>query len=456
VLLALLAVTAGCLGGIGPGDSGDGPTTRGTPTEGTGTDGIDGDGTTAGKTDDGTATTGDGTTAGDGDDDAPAVVAPPFDPAALRSAHLSALRGAGSVTVRGNQEIRRVDGPGSVESSTVARVDMDSGAALVRRNRSGRETATYVAPNGTAYGRQVTATGETRILTPRLARDPNTSRIVAPSILGVANATDLTYAGRTSRGGVEGYVYEAEGPETAGAALLESLNASREELNGYRLVVVLSPDGVVTYGELFLNVTTDDGTLVLRDRERFAALGETAVTEPDWVAEARRKAARPGPNDVVTERFAVDAPGGLVEEYVTAKKHSLDPGRALGPVVNENPVYRNDFLNRSRVGGLVRVYWLSAEDVRRVRVVFHYDESNVPDGNESALTVVWDDRSGPPLDPLDSTVDPENDTVTVTVTDPDRLERLQGQTMFVLQYEHYVETVRNQRIRPGIRAFGVR
>ena len=46
--------------------------------------------------------------------------------------------------------------------------------------------------------------------------------------------------------------------------------------------------------------------------------------------------------------------------------------------------------------------------------------------------------------------------MTVTITDPGRLERLQGQTMLVVHYDYYVETVRNQRIRPGIRQYGTR
>ncbi|PSQ17134.1 hypothetical protein BRD00_08895 [Halobacteriales archaeon QS_8_69_26] len=327
----------------------------------------------------------------------------------------------------------------------------------MRRNGTvGGSATTYLAPNGTAYARQVLSTGKTTYLAGDRAPAPNVTDLVRPSVVEFANLTDLTYEGRATRGGVEGYVYEAEGVETARPGLVEALNTTRENLHAYRLVVVLSAEGRVKYGELSVNFTTDGQTVAVDQRVRYEAAGETSVEEPEWVAQARQKAARPDPNDLATERFTVEAPDGRVDQYVTARRHSLDESRALGPQINENPVYRNDFLNQSRVGGLVRVYWLAAEDVQRVRVVFHYSEDEVPGGNESALTVVWDDRDRPLLNPLDSTVHPENGTVVVTITDPGRLERLQGETMTVLQYEHYVETIEDRRIRPALRGPGIR
>ena len=69
----------------------------------------------------------------------------------------------------------------------------------------------------------------------------------------------------------------------------------------------------------------------------------------------------------------------------------------------------------------------------------------MPGGNESALAVVSENRDTPLFDRFEnSTVDPERDTVTVTLSGGDALDRWQGQQFFVLQWNRYLETVQNQ------------
>lgn len=266
-LLVVLVVTAGCLGGlVGTGDDGSAdPTTRGP-----------GDETS-------TAV------------DPPAAVAPPFDPDAIRETHRERLQAAGSVTVRRENEIRSVAGEVGRDTTTLARVELDSGTALVRQASTGGERTTYRSPDGTSYRRQVTDDGRVRILPPGAVPPPNVTELVAPSILAFANGSDLTYAGRGQRGGVEGYVYEAEGAAAASPSVLSSLNATREDVHAYELVVVLSADGLVTYGSASLNLSAENRTVLVDRRVRFSAVGETDVVEPGWVRRARGSVHRVGP-----------------------------------------------------------------------------------------------------------------------------------------------------------------
>lgn len=413
-MVVSLVVTAGCLGAIGP--SGEGtPTPAATPTA--------------------TATTG-GTASN--------VVTPPLNVSALRAAHAQQLRSAGAFTVYGRTNYTNLDNGLSQVTRTVGRYDLGSGAALVTEEPSvGDRTTRYRSPDGKTYSRV-----GGRYHGPERAIAPNATRAIRPGVLEFANLTDLTYRGRATRGNVTGHVYEASGVDSLDRRAFEEENVSVDQLEDYELTLVLSGEGLVKFARFSLVIRADVGRVSVVETRRYAAVGTTTVSPPDWLDAAKRRARKPGPNDVVTREFAVNGSDGRVEVYVTAKKYSLEDGAgALGPTVSENPMYRNEFLDGVRVGEIARIYWLSAEDLRKVRVVFHYDGSEVPGGNESALRVVYNDREEYLFQRLNTTVHAANDTVSATITDPGRLEDLQGNTMLVIHYRQYVEGLRERRGR---------
>ncbi len=351
-----------------------------------------------------------------------------------------------------NQTVERDGQNSSVGQRTVVVGSVD-GAAYQRRTvtntRSYGDTTTrtesYREANGTVYDRDRSGTGQAQIYTgTAVGSGPDVRSVatVSGDLFAVGNVS-YEFVGTETVAGVTGEVWRAEGTTALGSAVRAQSNGTVES---FESVVVGSPEGYIEYARTRVVGTNSDGTRFESEQTvRWRRVGDAVVPAPDWLDEARAQAAKPGPNDVVTETFSYDGPDGVVELNVTAVKYSLSGPGAPELQRLENPVFVNEFTNQSRVGQPVRAYWLSAEDVQTVELTFHYDETAVPGGNESALAVVSENRNTPLFDRFEnSTVDPERDTVTVTLSGGDALDRWQGQQFFVLQWNRYLETVQNQ------------
>ncbi|MFC7195807.1 hypothetical protein ACFQL4_16185 [Halosimplex aquaticum] len=188
-----------------------------------------------------------------------------------------------------------------------------------------------------------------------------------------------------------------------------------------------------------LNLTVEAGEkrVTMSARRRFTEVGSTTVPTPDWLSEAKAVAARPDPDDVVTRTYNATGEDGRVEMDVTATHGELDGYATVGPEVNSNPMFRNEFLNRYRVGEVARYYFL-LDTVESVTIRVHYDDAAVDDGNESTLRFVTLNRTSQTFEPIDSTVDTENDTVSATFTSEAALDRHQGKTFLALRWPQYV------------------
>lgn len=360
---------------------------------------------------------------------------PPLDVDTIKTAHVDRLATAGSFNQTIRQHIRLVaDQQDQTQTTTqVSKVDLDQGIKFDRLAETvGAGTArrqAYRTPSGRIFTRDTTVAGKSRILPARNASDELTADRYEPSFLDVVANVSLDHATRTTDGSTR-HVYTASGATTMPELLLESLEIDQEHVTEFSLRMVVTDRGLVEEHHMTIGYTKDGRDVTITQTMRYADVGSTTVPTPDWIDEAREKTANPGSTDVISKTTEQQGFTLVVQAKKSTFRHETGPNIEI----SENPMYYNDFLNESRVSPVVRLYW--PDETRSAAVMFEYDPSKIP-GHESDLRVVRNNRTTQLLEPLNTAVDTDTDTVTARVT-------AQGRTYFVIDYRVYIETLRNQ------------
>ncbi|WP_436931921.1 DUF7537 family lipoprotein [Halosimplex halobium] len=347
--------------------------------------------------------------------------------------HIARLRAAGNVTVRTTTEQTVSNGDQSVTQtqSRDVQIDFESGRVLSKFEPlagDGRER--YRNASGATF----TRLGGDSFLGPERSEELGTETY-AGIVAGDADALERNGTGRVD--GVSGTVYTVDSIAAAGEGYS---NLDPENVTAFEVTYVVDDEGYVSYQRVNVTFAAEGRTVTYSSRRRFVDVGATTVPRPDWVSEARAVAARPDPDDVVTRTYETTGEDGRVELDVTATAGELDDTAALGPEVSENPLFRNDLLNRYRAGEIAQYYFL-LDTVESVTIRVHYDDAAVDDANESKLRLVTRNVTTRELVPVNSTVDTASDTVSVTFTSEAALDRHQGKTFLAVRWSQYRSAV---------------
>ncbi|MGM0398000.1 MAG: DUF7537 family lipoprotein [Halobacteriota archaeon] len=232
-ILALLVVTAGCVGAPGVGDS-----------------------------------------PGTGIDDAP-------DGDTIATAHQDGLAAAGSYTYTAEAGAT-VDGRSAGSSSLSAAVDLNADRTLVETDTALGPATTYVE-SGTAYQRVGAEEPQYRTLDVNASAGEVVSTDVAPAI---ANHT-FEANGTGAVNGQQVRTYEARA--TGSNATLPTDLGEGISVESVTVVLSVREDGVIveqrTQAELALDGGETDGTYTRT--VTYTDIGDTDVVAPDWVDDAR-------------------------------------------------------------------------------------------------------------------------------------------------------------------------
>ncbi|WP_459194866.1 DUF7537 family lipoprotein [Halosimplex sp. J119] len=365
------------------------------------------------------------------------------DESAIWDSHLSALRAAGSATVNTTtvQTIRTGNRTVTRTQVRLGRVDFGSGRAYTRLDPlSGGVRERYRNGSGATF----TQTGLGKFFGPERSDAINTTQILTVTR---GNPDALERRGSGTVDGFDGTVYTAD---SYTGLWNDSTDVDPENVTAFNLTYVVDDAGYVKYLGVTVTVEIEDRQLVHSARRRFTEVGSTTVSEPDWLNEAKAVAARPDSDDIVTRTYNATGEDGRVEMDVTATHGELDGYATVGPEVSSNPMFRNEFLNRYRVGEIAR-YYFSLDTVESVTIRVHYDDDAVEDGNESTLRLATLNRTTQLIEPVDTTVDAEHDTASVTFTNEASLNQYQGETFLLLQWSQYVSGLqeRDDRMDSG-------
>ncbi|QLH84169.1 DUF7537 family lipoprotein [Halosimplex pelagicum] len=349
--------------------------------------------------------------------------------------HVGRLRAAGNVTVRTTTDRTVEDGdPTATQTqSRDVRIDFESGRVYSQFEPilgGGRDR--YRNESGATFTR----------FGPGNFLGPERSTPLDPVALVNVTAPDADALERHGTGtvdGVNGTVYTVDSIDAFGDGYGD---LDPENVSAFDLTFVVD-DGYVSYQRVNVTLATEFGTVSYSSRRRFVDVGSTTVPEPDWLSRARPGGAGPNPDDLETETYEATGEDGQVELDVTAPNADFGEYAAVGPVVSENPMFRNDFLNRYRVGEIAR-YYFRPDTIESVTIRVRYDDDAVDDANESTLRLVVRNATTQTLEPVDSTVDTANDTVSATLTSEAALDEYQGRTFLALRWPQYVSGLRER------------
>lgn len=215
----------------------------------------------------------------------PPVYELPLSGAAVATAHDEALAAAGSFTVDTNVTV--VDGSSGEEFAVVATaaVDLERGTSLLRGTAGALEgQTTYVGPDGTAYQRVETATGEARYR--QLADAPDPSGYFELPVEPLVEEANFTYAGRDRVAGTPVSVYEVTDLDEAVAPGQVS-EVPDAGVNAFEVRMAIADDGLVRQFDYRVEVEIDGTTRTIATSFVFRDVGTTTVEPPDWLDEAR-------------------------------------------------------------------------------------------------------------------------------------------------------------------------
>jgi hypothetical protein len=217
----------------------------------------------------------------------PVYPAPLEDGDAIVDAHAEALEAAGSFHYHDTTRIR-INGTLEANRTTVARFDLDTGAALVDQysDQAGRYTK-YGDGAGTSYERHAPPGGAVRYGQP-LSGGTQVSRYREPGLRPLIGDVAYTYRGPTRLDGVQVHEYAATSPEQlSGAVGSDATGSSVNTTVDVR--VFISSEGVVRRMTIRMAQRDDARTRQLNSTLSFTDVGATGVQEPDWVATARNR-----------------------------------------------------------------------------------------------------------------------------------------------------------------------
>ncbi|WP_232686065.1 DUF7537 family lipoprotein [Halobacterium zhouii] len=210
----------------------------------------------------------------------------PLDASAVADAHVEALRDAGTYTMQSNATQSRASQNTTIETSTLVRGDLSSGAVFTHSESRQGTVEAFAFGNGTAYRRL--AMGDQIRYMQAGQRTGNATQYARSSVQTFVTLFNFTYAGTQSADGSTVHVYEASGVEglnTSAQAFAGRLNESMVENANATLHV--RDDGVVTQANYNLTVSVGGQTQTLTATQQYTKLGETTVSPPEWIDEAR-------------------------------------------------------------------------------------------------------------------------------------------------------------------------
>ncbi|MFC4542100.1 hypothetical protein ACFO5R_09185 [Halosolutus amylolyticus] len=218
----------------------------------------------------------------------------------------------------------------------------------------------------------------------------------------------LAFDGPTEidRDGGPHYRYRATGIDPAFEGAFED---DSETVENASATLVLRSDGtVVSATESFVFV--DGDTRVEQSRSvRYANVGETDVTRPDWYEEALAET-DPLPHETVTETLEI--PESNATLAVTGEAGDVASDYGPHPTFDPAGTFSADELAAAQVSCLVQVYLPESYD--RAELTLEYADEHVPGGDEDGLALThYDARSGSFTTIGD--VDPATNTATASI-----------------------------------------
>lgn len=352
----------------------------------------------------------------------------------------SKLREAGSVTMRSSTTMTRrsMGSTASRNQTRYAELDFESGRAFTRLDPLGgsiREAYRTGSDGGVTYEVRNPETYP-HYVDPERSREIDRSQLVG--ILSVDEAA-LERRGADTVDGVSGTVYVADSFEAVEPGAYDSMTPS--DVTDFRVTYVVD-EGVVRYQRIDLTATRDGVEVSESTRTRFNDVGSTTVSQPDWLETAKSEASKADFDDVIVRTYNASGDGELVELDVAAKRGELAATSRVGPRISDDPLFEVEDIDRYRVGSVAE-YSYQVDSVENVTISVHYDDGAVAAANESDLRLVTMNRTYL-SEPVEATVDSEANVVSVTFTDPEKLDQYQGKTFLVFKWPQFRQTM-NER-----------
>jgi len=209
----------------------------------------------------------------------------PLDAEAVADDHVDALRDAGSYTIESDATQTMAGQNQTVETSGEVRGDIDSGAVFSRTETSQRTIELYADGDGTAYQRFVV--GNQTQYQEVSGQAGNATEYARTTVSSFVGLFDFSYAGTEDVDGETVHVYEAEGADSLNTSSPAFGQLNESNVDEASATLHVREDGVVTMAGYDVTVTVQDRTQSVNTTQRFTAIGETDVAEPDWLSEAQ-------------------------------------------------------------------------------------------------------------------------------------------------------------------------
>jgi len=209
----------------------------------------------------------------------------PLDADTVADAHVDALSDAGSYTIESEGTQTMAGQDKTAETSGEINGDMASDAVLSRTESRQRTIELYAAGDGSAY-RKFVAGDQTRYqnVSGQAGNATQYARTTVGSFVGLF---DFSYEGTEDVDGETVHVYGAEGAAAVNTSSRAFGQLNESNVDAASATLRVRDDGVVTTAGYNLTVTFQGQTQSVNTTQRFTAVGETDVVEPDWLSEAQ-------------------------------------------------------------------------------------------------------------------------------------------------------------------------
>ncbi|SEW29134.1 DUF7537 family lipoprotein [Halobacterium jilantaiense] len=208
-----------------------------------------------------------------------------LDADTVTEAHIDALGDAGSYTIESEGTQTMAGQNQTVETSGEINGDMASDAVFSRTEGVQQTVELYAAGDGTAF-RTFIAGDRTRYQNVS-GQAGNATQYARTTVQSFVGLFDFSYEGTEDVDGETVHVYGAEG----GAAVNTSSRAfgqlNESNIDAATATLRVRDDGVVTTAGYNLTVSFQGQTQSVNTTQRFTAIGDTDVAEPDWLSDAQ-------------------------------------------------------------------------------------------------------------------------------------------------------------------------
>lgn len=211
----------------------------------------------------------------------------PLDASAVGDAHVEALSDGGTFTIVSNATQSMAGQNTTVETGTLVRGDLSTGAVFTR-TESRQTLEGFAFANGTAYQRY--ETGDEPQYVQADQRMGNASQYARSSVESFVVLFNFTHSGTQTADGETVHVYEASGADSLNTSspAFSSLNESM--IDSANATLHVRDDGVVTQAGYDITVTARGQEQTVTATQEYTKLGETDVSPPEWIGEAQQNA----------------------------------------------------------------------------------------------------------------------------------------------------------------------